>query len=120
MGTTEKMYAKEVKGGRNVETTPTASTNSGSNKKHTIITKLVSSNQKETSELDKKIKHTSDEADEVPGDKGDGVDTKKDDKVDDEKIEGSAVKHTTGGGDGRQVMTAIVSIIILLLLDKLW
>jgi len=118
--TTEKLHAKEVKGARHVETTPTANTNSDPNQKHALVTTLVSSKQKETTELDKKIKHTSDVVDEVPGDKSDGVDTKKDDKVVDEKIEGSAVKHTSGGGDGRRVMSAIVLVIILILLDKLW
>ena len=78
---------------------------------------MVSSNQKETTESDKKIKHTSDVVDEVPGDKSDGVDTKKDDKVVDEKIEGS---NTSGGGDERRIMSAIVPFIILILLDKLW
>merc|ERR1719233_1731273 len=118
--TTEKLHAEEVKGARHVENTPTANTNSGPNKKHALVTTLVSSKQKETTESDKKIKHTSDVVDEVRGDKSDGVDTKKDDKVFDEKIEGSAVKHTSGGGDGRRVMSAIVLVIILILLDKLW
>jgi len=113
--TTEELITEQIKGSRSVETTSTASTIS--------VTTLVRTDQKETTEWNEKIEHTSDVVDEIPGDKGDELVTKKDDKVVDEKVEESAVippeEHTSGGG--RQSITTIVSIAtLILIIDKLW
>ena len=58
------------------------------------------------------------------GDKSDELLTEKDDKVVDEKVEESAViapeKHTSGQGGERKVMSIIVSIIIVILVERLW
>merc|ERR1719206_1646868 len=113
--TTEELITEQIKGARSVETTSTASTIS--------VTALVRTDQKETTEWNEKIEHTSDVVDEIPGDKGDELGTKKDDKVVDEKVEESAVippeEHTSGGG--RQSITTIVSITtLILIIDKLW
>merc|ERR1719250_364230 len=112
--TTEELITELIKA-RSVETTSTASTVS--------VTTLVKTDKKETTEWNEKIEHTSDVVDEIPGDKGDELVTKKDDKVVDEKVEESAVippeEHTSGGG--RQSMTTIVSIAtLILIIDKLW
>merc|ERR1719312_1030162 len=112
--TTEELSTEQIKGARSVETTSTASTIS--------VTTLVRTEQKETTEWNEKIEHTSAVVDEIPGDKGDELVTEKDDKVVDEKVDESAVipaeEHTSGGG--RQIMTTIVSIATLLIIDKLW
>jgi len=113
--TTEELISTEqIKGARSVETTSTASTIS--------VTTSVRADQKETTEWNEKIEHTSDVVDEIPGDKGDEQVTEKDDKVVDEKVEESAVippeEHTSGGG--RQIMTTIVSIATLILIERLW
>merc|ERR1712013_239897 len=113
--TTEELSTEQIKGARSVQTTSTASTIS--------VTTLVRTDQKETTEGNEKIEHTSAVVDEIPGDKGDELVTKKDDKVVDEKVEESAVippeEHTSGGG--RQSMATIVSVAtLILIIDKLW
>merc|ERR1719317_1200466 len=113
--TTEELITEQIKGARSVETTSTASSIS--------VTTLVRTDQKETTEWNEKIEHTSAVVDEIPGDKGDELVTKKDDKVVDEKVEESAVippeEHTSGSG--RQSITTIVSIAtLILIIDKLW
>merc|ERR1719206_1712502 len=77
--TTEELSTQQIKGSRSVETTSTASSIS--------VTTLVRTDQKETTEWNEKIEHTSNVVDEIPGDKGDELVTEKDDKVVDEKVE---------------------------------
>jgi len=112
--TTEDSSTKLVKGARSVdyaETNLTFSANSETQNEHPEPIKMHKTDKKQNNEF---YANNSDE-----------LATEKDDKVVGDNVEESGdispEEYTSGGGgDGRQAMSAIVSIITVIIIERLW
>jgi len=120
--TTEDSSTILVKGARSVdyvETNITLSANSETQSEHPEPIKMHKTDKKQITEIYEDLKN------ELHADNSDEVATEKDDKVVGDKVEGSddisPEEYTSGGGGvGRQTMSAIVSIITVITIERLW